>query len=74
MFCPSIRNPQVTSKCVSYSVCGIQTKTVKPREVCSNKHLTDLSPAYQFSALKTTDTSGNCRNPVFSLGVSQHMH
>ena len=24
--------------------------------------------------LKTVDTIGNCQNPVFSLGVSQHMH
>ena len=24
--------------------------------------------------LKTMDTIGNCRRPVFSLGVSQHMH
>ena len=24
--------------------------------------------------LKTTDTIGNCQRPVFSLGVSQHMH
>ena len=25
-------------------------------------------------ALKTLDTIGNCQRPVFSLGVSQHMH
>ena len=25
-------------------------------------------------ALKTLDTTGNCQRPVFSLGVSQHMH
>ena len=24
--------------------------------------------------LKTLDTNGNCQRPVFSLGVSQHMH
>ena len=24
--------------------------------------------------LKTVDTIGNCQRPVFSLGVSQHMH
>ena len=24
--------------------------------------------------LKTLDTIGNCQRPVFSLGVSQHMH
>ena len=24
--------------------------------------------------LKTLDTIGSCRRPVFSLGVSQHMH
>ena len=24
--------------------------------------------------LKTVDTNGNCQRPVFSLGVSQHMH
>ena len=24
--------------------------------------------------LKTQDTIGNCQRPVFSLGVSQHMH
>ena len=24
--------------------------------------------------LKTLDTLGNCQRPVFSLGVSQHMH
>ena len=26
------------------------------------------------SCLKTVDTIGNCQRPVFSLGVSQHMH
>ena len=24
--------------------------------------------------LNAVDTIGNCRNPVFSFGVSQHMH
>ena len=27
-----------------------------------------------FRCLKTVDTIGNCQRPVFSLGVSQHMH
>ena len=27
-----------------------------------------------FEDLKTLDTIGNCQRPVFSLGVSQHMH
>ena len=27
-----------------------------------------------FQLLKTVDTIGNCHTPVFSLGVSQHMH
>ena len=26
------------------------------------------------STLKTLDTIGNCQRPVFSLGVSQHVH
>ena len=30
-------------------------------------------PYYQFN-LKTLDTIDNCQRPVFSLGVSQHMH
>ena len=29
---------------------------------------------YPAASLKTLDTFGNCRRPVFSLGVSQHMH
>ena len=31
------------------------------------------SLAYEIN-LKTLDTIGNCRRPVFSLGASQHMH
>ena len=34
------------------------------------KYLTQCSSSY----LKTVDTIGNCQRPVFSLGVSQHMH
>ena len=29
---------------------------------------------YHRKLLKTRDTIGNCQRPVFSLGVSQHMH
>ena len=29
---------------------------------------------WHFHELKTVDTIGNCQRPVFSLGVSQHMH
>ena len=29
---------------------------------------------YFVMLLKTLDTIGNCLRPVFSLGVSQHMH
>ena len=31
-------------------------------------------PAQKFDNLKTMDTIGNCQRPVFTLGVSQHMH
>ena len=30
--------------------------------------------AYHFNFLKTLDTIGKCQRPVFSLGISQHMH
>ena len=33
-----------------------------------------LNLKWKNNYLKTLDTTGNCHRPVFSLGVSQHMH
>ena len=33
-----------------------------------------LNKTVKYMYLKTVDTFGNCQRPVFSIGVSQHMH
>ena len=43
--------------------------------VCVQCSLVKSSPVFQLGSLvKALDTFGNCQRPVFSFGVSQHMH
>ena len=42
--------------------------------ILSNYQLVSTAFKTRSSILKTLDTNGNCQRPVFSLGVSQHMH
>ena len=44
-----------------------------PRKL-NKKHFESLVKIAEFFNLKALDTIGNCRRPVFSLGVSQRMH
>ena len=39
-----------------------------------SEYASSLLSHYNKVSFKTLDTLGNCRRPVFSLGVSQHMH
>ena len=56
-----------------WSACAFAAKEHEYKLNLPTLHLNHTNKCYGFW-LKALDTFGNCQRPVFSLGVSQHMH
>ena len=67
----SFSNTLLTSKC-AFSYLYNNYPVIFTKKLLCSLILEELPKLYP--ALKAVDTIGNCQRPLFSLGVSQHMH